>query len=93
MTRPTREQLNAETIERTRKHLRQNLCILKVRSDEDKAEIEARVMAEIEDKIASVSDSAIEHESSLQSFQSDADTLAFSVLQEQDLRREMRHGW
>ena len=67
-----------------RKHLRKNLQILTLTSNQDKEEIEARVMADIEGVVASVSDFDLDHGYSPSSFESDADTLALGIIQEQD---------
>lgn len=93
MTKTQRERWNHKTLAKTRKHLRTNLQILTFTSDLDKEEIEARVMADIEGAVASVSDFDLDHGYSPSSFESDADTLALGIIQEQDWRREMERGY
>ena len=88
MTPAQRERWNTQTLERTRKHLQKNLQILKSTDATDKREIETKVMAEIGEAVSRLSDSRTERGSILPSFESDADTLALDILQEQDWRRQ-----
>jgi len=92
MTYRQRERWDEKMVDNARKHLRKNLQILTLTSNQDKEEIEARVMEEIERAVASVSDFDLDHGYSPSSFESDADTLALGIIQEQDCRREMKRG-
>ncbi len=89
MTKKQRERWETKTLQKVRKNLQTNLALLTLRSTEDKKEIENRVMAEIQEAVASISDYRIEECSwMIQSFESKADSMALDILQEQDMERE-----
>jgi hypothetical protein len=59
----------------------------------DQNEIESRVMAKIQEAVASISDYTVERGSGLPSLESEADLLAMYILQERQCQREFDWGF
>jgi hypothetical protein len=91
MTFPRRQQWNDETLERIRQHLRDRLAILWLTSDDDKAEIESRVMDDMRSEVTAIPDNATGKEA-LANLKREADTRAMNVLLEQDCRSHCRRN-
>ena len=92
MTTRQRDKWEMKTLTKVRTNLRKNLAILQCKTHSERDEIETQVMTKIQDAVARVSDYKIEENSNLIShFESDADSLALDILQEQAM--EWNWGW
>jgi hypothetical protein len=90
MTANCRQRWETKQLAKVHNHLRQCFRILTFTSDGDREEIEDKVMAKMQEEIASVPDYTIEHSSLPPSFESDADLMVMNILQEQELWRMIR---
>jgi hypothetical protein len=90
MTTQQREQWNSRRLAKLRTGLQRTLVVLSYTSEQDKEEIESRVMDALREEVANVSDDMIERTSLTRCIEDDmnTDALVMGVLQEQQYRNE-----
>jgi len=90
MTTQQREQWNSRRLAKLRTGLQRTLVVLSYTSEQDKEEIESRVLDALREEVANVSDDMIERTSLTRCIEDDmnTDALVMGVLQEQQYRNE-----